>query len=65
MSIAERVAAYNAGDMDKVARIDKREKECREWKVYHSSARKHRAGISKVSFSKVNSSSGGTLSLNV
>ena len=52
LKIAERVAAYNAGNMDKVARIDKREEERRKWKTYHSNVRKYRAAVSKASFSK-------------
>ena len=57
LKIAERVAANNAGDMDKVARIDEREEKRRRWKSYHRSVRKYHAGISKASSSKVNSSS--------
>ena len=57
LKIAERVAAYNSGDLGKVARLDEREEERRKWKSYHCSVRKYRAGISKASSSKSNSSS--------
>ena len=57
LKIAEHVAAYNPTYMDKIARIDEREEQRRNWKAYHRSARKYRAGISKASSSKVNSSS--------
>ena len=56
LKIAERVAAYNAGDMDKVARIDEREEHRCKWKCYRRSVRKYHAGISKASSSKGNSS---------
>ena len=32
LKIAERVGAYNAGEMDKVARIDERDEQSRRWK---------------------------------
>ena len=32
LKITERVTAYNAGDMDKVSRIDEREEQRRKWK---------------------------------
>ena len=48
LKIAERVAAYNASDLDKVARIDEREKQRGKWKAYHRSVRKYSAGISKA-----------------
>ena len=54
LKIAERVAAYNAGNIDKVARIDEREVEHRRWKKYHRNVRKYCAGISKASSSKDN-----------
>ena len=57
LKIAERVAAYNSCDMDKVARIDERDEQCRNWKSYHRSVRKYHAGVSKASSSKGNSSS--------
>ena len=57
LKIAERVAAYSSGDMDKVARIDEREEQRRKWKSYHRSVRRYHAGISKASSSKGNSSS--------
>ena len=65
LNIAEYVAAYNAGDMDKEACIDELEEECRKWKAYHRSVRKYRARISKASFSKNNSSSQGILNIGV
>ena len=37
LKIVERVSAYNTGDVDKVALIDKREEECCKWKAYHRS----------------------------
>ena len=46
LKIAERVAAYNVGDMDNVARIDERDKQRRKCKSYHRSVRRYRAGIS-------------------
>ena len=46
LKIAERVDAYNNGDMDKVVLIDEREGQRRKWKAYHRSARKYNAGIS-------------------
>ena len=54
LKITERIAAYNAGDMDKVACINKREEERCEWKAYHRNVRKYRASISKESSSKYN-----------
>ena len=52
LNIAERIAAYNSCDLDKVARIDEREEQRRKWKAYHRSVRKYHAGISKASSSK-------------
>ena len=52
LNIAESVAAYNDGDMDKVACIDEREEECRKWKAYHRNVHKYRADLSKESYSK-------------
>ena len=52
LKITERVAAYNAGDMDKVSGIDEREEERRKWKRYHRNVRKCVASVSKVSSSK-------------
>ena len=49
LKIAERVTAYNSGEMDKFSRLDEREEERRKWKSYHRDARKYRAGVSKVS----------------
>ena len=57
LEIAERVAAYISGDMDKVARIDEREEQRRKCKSYYRSVRKYHAGISKALSSKHNSSS--------
>ena len=57
LKISERVAAYNAGAMDKVSRIDEREEDPHRWKCYHRSVHKYRTGISKATSSKVNSSS--------
>ena len=57
LKIAERVDAYNAGEMDKVARIDEREEQRRKWKAYHRSVHKYHAGISQALSSKGNSSS--------
>ena len=57
LNITERVAAYNADYMDKVARIDERGEECRKWKEYHRNVRKYRAGVSKESSSKGNNPS--------
>ena len=39
LKIAERVAAYNAGYIDKVARIDKSEEERCKWKAYDTNVR--------------------------
>ena len=50
--IATRAAAYNAGDMDKVTRIDQREEESHKQNGYHRSVRKKRAGVYKASSSK-------------
>ena len=36
LRVGERIAAYNADDMDKVARIDEREGERQKWKAYHA-----------------------------
>ena len=52
LRIAERVCAYNDGDMDKIARIDEREEKRRNWKAYHRNVRKYRAGVCKASSSK-------------
>ena len=52
LKIAERFAAYNSGDMDKVACIDEHEEERRKWKAYHHSVRKYRTGIFEASSSK-------------
>ena len=57
LKIAERVAAYNAGDMSKIARIEKCEEERRKWKAYHHKVRKYRARVSKASSSKGNNPS--------
>ena len=65
LKIAERFAAYNSADMDKVTWIDEREEQRRKWKSYHRSIRKYHAGIPKASSSKGNSFSWGILSLNV
>ena len=56
LKIAERFAAYNATDIDKVSRIDERDEQRRIWESYHRSVRKYDAGISEASFSKGNSS---------
>ena len=61
----ERIAAYNAGDIDKVTHIDEREEERRKRKAYHRSVRKYRGDISKASYSKSNSSSLGIHNLSV
>ena len=55
--IAERVAVYNAGDKDKVARTGGREDERRKWKAHHRNVRKYCAGVSKESSSKGDSPS--------
>ena len=47
-NVAERVAAVEAGDVEKVARIDARENERCKWKAYHRSVRKARANASKA-----------------
>ena len=52
LKIGARIFAYNAGDMNKVARIDEREEERRKRKAYHRSVRKYRESISKASSSK-------------
>ena len=52
MKIAERVDAYNSGDMDQFARIDERKEQRRKWKSYHRSVRKYHVSISKASSSK-------------
>ena len=49
LKIAEHVAAYSAGDMDKVARIDESEEERRTGKAYHCDIRKYCANASKAS----------------
>ena len=46
LKIAEHVAAYNACDMHKVARIDEHDEERRVWKTYILSTRKYRTGVS-------------------
>ena len=65
LKIVERVSVYNAGDIDKVARNDKREEERHKWKAFHESVRKYRAGVSKGSSSKGNYSYWGILSRSV
>ena len=57
LKIAERVAAYNAGNVDNDALIDKRDEHLRKWKYYHPSVRKYHVCISKASSSKGNNSS--------
>ena len=57
LKITDRVAAYNAGSIDKVARIDEREEERRKWNTYHPNVRKYLADISKASSSKGNNPS--------
>ena len=57
LKIVEPVALYSSGDMDQVARIDKREEQCRKWKYDHRSVPKYHAGPSITSSSKCNSSS--------
>ena len=57
LKIAERVAAYNSGGMDKVAHINESEEQRRRWKANHRGVRKYHAGISKASSSKGYSSS--------
>ena len=50
--IAERVSAYDACNVDKVARIDEREEERRKWKAYDRNVSKFPAEVSKESSSK-------------
>ena len=57
LKISECVAAYNSGDMDKVASFDEREERHRKCKSYYRSVRKYHAVISEASSSKGNSSS--------
>ena len=52
LKIVERVATYNSGDINRIARIDGREGQSRRWKAYNHSVRKYYAGISKASSSK-------------
>ena len=59
LKIAQCIAAYNAGDMDKFARIDEGKEERRKWRAYHRNVRKYRAGVSKASSSKRNHTSQG------
>ena len=46
--VAERVAAAEAGDLEKITRIDARENERRKWKAYHPCVRKSRTNPFKV-----------------
>ena len=57
LKIAECVAAHNTDSMEKVARIDEREKERFKWKTYNRSIHKFRAGLPQTSSSKGNSCS--------
>ena len=57
LNIEEHFAAHNSGDMDKVARIDELDKQCRKWKSYHRSVRKYHARFYKALSSKDDSSS--------
>ena len=57
LKIAERVAEYNACNMDEVARIDEREEERRKEKAYHRCICEHCADVSKVSSSNGNNTS--------
>ena len=52
LKMAECVAAYNAGNMDKVARIDEREEGRQKWEVHHRELSKYGANVYKVAFSK-------------
>ena len=47
LKIAECVAAYKAGDMDNVARIDENDKESRKQKGSHRNICKYRVSASK------------------
>ena len=53
LMVAKRVAAYEAGDMGKVARIDGRVEERCKWRKYHCCVRKYRSGVSKGAPSRV------------
>ena len=55
--IAERVFAYNSGNMKKVARVDERDKEYSNRKAYHRIVSKYRKNVSKVASSKDNNPS--------
>ena len=57
LNVAERLAAYKAADMDKVAATDDCEEQFRKWKSYYHSIRKYHACIYNTSSSKDNSSS--------
>ena len=48
LNIAEGVAAYNTGNMEKVAHIDEHEEECCKRKAYHHNVCKYCASISKT-----------------
>ena len=52
LKFSERVAAYNSGDMSKVALIDKYEEEYRKQKAYHCSIHKYRANLSRAALSR-------------
>ena len=52
LKIAECVSAYNAGDMDEIARIHEHGEERRKWKTNHRNFRKYRARVSKALSSK-------------
>ena len=50
--IVVRIAVYNSGDMDKVARIDQHDEKRRKWKAHHRIVCKYRANISQAAPSK-------------
>ena len=65
LKITERVASYNAGDIDKVAHMYESEGKCRKTIAYFRRTCTYRSRISKVSPSKDISSSYGILSLSL
>ena len=54
LKIAERVPAYNAGDMNSVAHIYECKEERHKWKAYHVKARKYLPVMPSFASSKTN-----------
>ena len=52
LKIAEYVAAFNAGGMSKIARIDESDEERRKRKAYHHNVRKYHTGAFKAASSR-------------